>query len=291
MHIRTLAAFLLLNMLPALAFAGKVILETGEDEVSQIHLEYSGTNLVRMNLSEADGAYMILRDGKAYSVFEQGQDVMVIDMASMGSMSGLLGNMSSGQNMLGEDELYELVSFEDTGRKETVAGVNGDVHEITFIDGNGNTSSETLVLSSDVRAREMTSAFMSVSKSMAAALQQQQPEGYEQLQQAMSNKGLLRYGSDFRVAYFEPGEPDVSRFVLPAEPQSFNLGGMFESAQQTNDGAEGRQTDGILSNILGNQADRQQNRVEDQSEQKVNEEIDSSVDRAVDRVFRGLFNH
>lgn len=297
MHIKTLAAFFILSLSPSLSFAGKAILDTGENGSSQIQLEYYGANLVRLNMLQQDGAYMILRDGKAYSIFGQGQDVMVIDMASMGTMSSLVGNMSNGQNMLGEDDIAELVSFEDTGRKETVAGASGDVYEITFVDGNGNKSSETLVLSNDPRAREMTSAFMSVSKSMMEALQQQQPKGFEQLQQAINNKGLLRFGSDFRVAYFESGEPSASRFDLPAEPQSFNLGSMVESAQQSITEAEpeagSERRVGILSNILGNQAERQQNRIEDKSEevgQEIDSSVDSAVDKAVDRVFKSIFD-
>ncbi len=286
MQIRTLAAFFLLSVSPAVTFAGMAVLESGGDGSPQIHLEYSGANLIRMNFSGQAGMYMIMRDGKAYSVIEQDQEVMVIDMmASMGNMSGLMGNMSSGQNLLGEDNVYEMLSFEDTGREETVAGVNGDVYEMTFVDGNGNTSTETLVLSSDARAREMTSAFMGLSQSMSAALQQQKPEGYDQMQKAMNNKGLLRYGSNFRVASFEPGEPDASRFVLPAEPMSFNLGSMMNSIQQANGDAEVEDSGNILGDIFGNQVDRQQNRVEDKSEQKIEQEIDSSVDRAVDKVF------
>lgn len=289
MPLRTFAAFFFLSMAPALVFAGTAVIDSGEDGSQQIHLEYSGTNMIRMNLSEQAGAYMLLRDGKAYSVFEQDQEIMVIDMASIGSIRGLLGNLSTRQNMLGEEDIYELISFENTGRDEIVAGVKGEVYEITFIDGNGDMSTESMVLSSDVRAREMTTAFMSVSESMSLALQLKQPEGYEKLQEAMSNKGLLRYGANFRVAYFEPGEPEPSRFVLPAQPQTFDLGNMLESIEQTNGDAAREEKGSLLGNIFGNQAERQQNRVEDQSEQKVDQGIDRSVDKAVDKVFKGIF--
>lgn len=298
MQIRTLAAFFLLSVSPALAFAGKAVIVSGEDESSQFQLEYFGNSLIRMNLSDEAGAYMLLRDGKAYSVFEQDQEVMVIDLASVGTMTSLLGDMSSGQNLLGEDDMVELVSLTDTGLDETVAGISGDVYEITFVDGTGNTSTETLVLSSDARAREMTAAFMSISQSMAAAMQQQPPEGYGQLQEAMSDKGLLRYGTGFRVAYFEPGEPEASRFVLPAEPMSLDLSGMLDGLQQTNGDATGTTRGGIFDGILGNQAERQQSRIEarsereiEQSEREAEQKIDSTVDKAVDRVFRGLFGN
>jgi hypothetical protein len=221
---------------------------------------------------------------------------MVIDLSSVGSMTSMLGNMSSSQNLLGEDDMVEFVSLTDTGADETVAGISGDVYEITFVDGNGNTSTESLVLSNDARAREMTTAFMSVSQTMAAAMQQQPPEGYGQLQDAMNNKGLLRFGASFRVAYFEPGEPDASRFALPAEPMSLDFSSMLDGAQQTSGGADGNTRGGIFNNILGNQTERQQSRIEDrseremeQTEREVEQKIDSTVDKAVDRVFKGLF--
>ena len=111
---------------PVWAWAGgKAVVEggTGGDKARMTY-EFDG-DLLRMDVPDQPDGYMIMRDGKIYSVAQQNGQPMVIDMAGMGKM---LGGMAQRSMANIDQDVDQFISLEDTGRTETIAGIKGRVH-------------------------------------------------------------------------------------------------------------------------------------------------------------------
>ncbi|MFV8816685.1 hypothetical protein [Haliea sp. E17] len=294
MKIRAFFTFLLAVLVPFAANAGgSAIIDSGRGGTEQMRLEYD-ESLVRMGMPGQADNYMILRDGQMYSVISQDGKPMVI---AMNSMMRKIGGMAGQQNMLGDDDLHKFVSLAPTGSSEQVAGISGKVYRLTYIDNGGKQRTETLVLSRDKRAREMTRAFMQMSTTMMEAMQTPQPEGREKFESVMDDQGMLRYGDSFQVVSFGDGTPSAARFELPAKPTELpdfgiNFGGgnvassgSSGSQAPADSGAEGEEKSGFLGKIFGDKAERQQDRQENRADNAIDSATDKAVDKALDKVF------
>ncbi|QHS10597.1 hypothetical protein [Sinimarinibacterium sp. NLF-5-8] len=222
MKFKPLLTTLALSALPLIAFAGgTVTLEMGSGaDKTRGQLEFDGSK-IRMDAAGADEGYLLVHDQSAYAVTRQDGQTMVIDLASMGKMfGGLVEQM--GSELPGQD-VSKFIGLKKTGRAETVAGIKGEVHLLTYVDDDGQQKTDELVLSSDPRLREMTQALFTLSHAMARAfgVKADQINGTDKLAKELlgSNSGILRMGSDFRVSSINAASPAAARFALPAAPQ------------------------------------------------------------------------
>lgn len=283
---------------------GTATLETTSDGKSyQSTVEFDGKGALRMDGGAQQEGYLLVRDNKAYSVVVNEGTPMVIDLASTMKMLGGLAKQGSSQGATAGNEVARFVSLEKTGASETVAGISGSVYNLTFVDDEGQQRTESLVLSKDARARELTQALTVMGRQMARAAGVPEPEGTAKMYAEIdgSKQGVLRYGSDFRVASFG-GEPASSRFALPAQPQQMpNLsdllggaaGGSASAGTSANleasadSGSSGGSNP--LSDLFGQKTQRQADRVEDKTDQKVDETTDRAVDKVLDKALGKLF--
>lgn len=282
-HALTLTASLAL-LAPALAWAagGKATLESSDGQQRlQSTLEYDGRGALRMTAGQDPNQYLLHRDGKVYSVFSQDGTPLVVEMGAMLKTLGGMAQQNAGQQPLAGD-VAEFRDLRDTGRTETVAGIKGRVHELSYVDSQGRARTESLVLSSDGRARELTQTLFAFGEAMAAAAATAEPAGSRRLETEIvgGNQGVLRFGTQFRVLAFDGSTPSAARFELPAAPtQMPDLGGMMPGGAGANP----------LGTVLGQKAERQQQRVEDRANQEVDEATDTAVDKALDKAFDKLF--
>jgi hypothetical protein len=282
---------------------GTATLETSADgERHQSTIEFDGKGSLRMDGGGQQSGYLLVRDNKAYSVVVNDGTPMVIDLASTMKMLGGLAKQGSSEGATAGNEVARFISLEKTGASETVAGISGSVYNLTFVDDEGQQKTESLVLSKDSRARELTKALTMMGKQMAKAAGVPEPEGTAKMYAELdgSKQGMLRYGSDFRVASFG-GEPASSRFALPAQPQQMpNLADLMSGAgggsagaaadveTGTDDGSSGANPFGGL---FGQKAQRQADRVEGKTDQKVDETTDKAVDKVLDSALDKLFGN
>lgn len=291
---------------PVLAWAagGSAVMESGSGEDrTQVSIEYDGKGKLRMGAQgqgQGQGqGYSVLRDGKFYVVVPQeGGAPMVLDAgAAMQMMGGMVQQMAQTPDV-GPANMSGFVSLVDTGRGETVAGVKGSVHVLTYDDENGKRQTEEVVLSSDARARELTTAMTQMGLQMAQAMGQNaavDADAIRLVEKAYGGKGVLRYGAEFRIVSFGDA-PAGNRFELPAAPTQLpnlqGLGGLL-GGQAGADGQTGGQTGGqgsmSIEQILGGKAQRQQDRVEGRADQEVDEATDKAVDKVLDKAFEKLF--
>jgi hypothetical protein len=289
---RSLIAVALATM-PVFAWAGgKAVIEAGSgSDRTQSTIEFDGARM-RMDVAGQSEAYMIMRDGKIYSVSSQDGQPFVIDMAGMGKM---LGGMAQ-QSMANVDQnVNEFISLTDAGRNETIAGINGRVHVLTYVDDNGQRKSEEIVLAKDKRLREMSESLDLMGKTMAQIFGVKVPDGSYRMNQEIMGKGngILRFGNEYRLVSISGDTPSASRFNLPAEPQQMpDLGSLLSGANAGASGsASGSANTGAnpLGGLFGQKAERQQQRVEQRADQEVDQATDSAVDKALDKAFDKLF--
>lgn len=196
----------------------------------------AGTATIEGNYAENDGAitimwqddgtmrinadpsspenYMIVRDGKIYSVFSNDGTPMVMEMGGMLKAFGAIANdlQEDGQAIPAGIE-----SVEATGKSETVAGIKGHVYKVTVLNDDGTTTTDDAVFSSDAKATEMTRIYM---ETLLSIFDRGDPESF--LQALPDNeRGLLRYGQEYRLASISGQAPAADQFTLPAQPTNF----------------------------------------------------------------------
>ncbi len=223
MKIRALIGGLTFTVLSSLSWAGgTAVLEAGSgaNRVSTT-IEFNDGNM-RMGsaLPEFDG-YMVMTDTGIYMVTDQGGRPMVLDLGAMMSMmGGMAGEMMQSQGMTLDNGLGQVLEMNDTGREEEVAGISGQVYEITYANERGNPQTEEIVLGSDPTLRELTDTLATWSRMMAAYLSVDLGDSQTAIDDLLQHgDGILRLGTGYRLTSIDNSSPDPSRFTLPAEPQ------------------------------------------------------------------------
>lgn len=204
-------------LLPLAARAdGRAVVSRGDGSHRTV-VEF-GAGAVRLQSPELGGGYLLLRDGQAYLV-TGGQ---ALSMA--GSLSALLGRA-------GERPLDRFVGIEDSGRRETIAGLPGELYRIQLRDPENRPRSAEAVLSDAPEARELTRALESLGRTFAAGKARNPVFGYaEQLAATVGSRGVLRYGSDYLVQELAPRRFAPSYFDLPSPPADLSaLGGLLRA--------------------------------------------------------------
>lgn len=190
----------------------------GEGERVRLDLAWRDATTVRMDF-DRQPAYMLVRDGKVYSVSTAEGRTMVMDMSAM---QGMMGNRGGQSPRMAPDRAAEVAAFEPTGETEEVAGIEGQVYRVVWRDGRGRERTDEAVLSGDGLAVEMSHAW----RAFAAASGGDDMDALGRRFDA-AGKGVLRFGDTFRVTELSGETPPAARFELPAEPMQIpGMGGM-----------------------------------------------------------------
>jgi hypothetical protein len=215
--IQRMAAGVCLAVVSLAAMAGgTATLESGGNAKGTMKLYWSGGSLKLV--PEGEPGYMVVRDNKVYAVSQVQGRTMVVDMAAMAAMAKGMNKQAGGAapEMTGDD-IATLDSREATGGKETVAGIQGEVYNVTWTDGNGKQHSDQTVLSDDPRVVDMTRSFHAMASAMRTTMGKDGPDpmGQELLDRGL---GMLRFGDDMKLTSISGDTPAASEFELPAEP-------------------------------------------------------------------------
>jgi len=178
-------------------------------------------NTLRMDMGD-QASYLIMRDGKAYSVTQAGGQVRVMDMSAMMKMMQSMGGQ--GAKSKSKNPFGRIESIEATGATDTVAGVTGRVYQMRWTEGDGRQKSGEAVLTDDPLVVEMTRAYLG---SMSAMIGADNTQSFEK-SLPDDDRGMLRMGDQFRIDSISRSDPPASTFTLPAEPMDLQslMGGM-----------------------------------------------------------------
>lgn len=192
---------------PAAWASGTAVVKAGQDTST---LAWKTQGPVRMD-QQGERGYLLVRDGRAYSVSYQGQAPLVMEIG--GLLQGLGAIAQSHSNQYLPDKVDQV---EDLHKTETVAGIQGHVYRMTVTDTQGKSHTSDAVLTDDATVVDMTQTYLQTLQVMLGA------DVAQKLTAALpaGRRGILRLGNDFVVESISDQEPPASQFELPAEPTS-----------------------------------------------------------------------
>lgn len=278
----SLLAAVTLTLAPAAQAAGTVEYEikSGQDR-ARMSIEWLDKQRMRMDTSLAGmpaniKAWQVLRDGKIYSVNVTDGQPMVIEMSGMMKM---MGGMLGAQGPQGGEALGDVQDFhglQPTGRRETVAGIPGEVFLLDYRPGEGQRQQVEVVLSNHRTVREMTEAMLTYGKVLSTAMGHADPAGSRQLEAEFSQRelGLLRFGDQLKAVRVSAQAPAAQRLELPAPPMSLpQMPGM----------------PGLGTGQAQRQLERQHGRVAERAQAETDAAVDETVDKAIGKALGKLF--
>ena len=280
----------------ALGWSGKTAAgaaDVKDQSGNSMKFEYDGPQRVRVN-SSGDNNYMLVLADKVYAVSNEGGQTIVMDMGEAYRMFGRQFQTAGPGEAAGK-----FISLTRTSGTTTVAGVTGDNYELRYIDDKGAEQVSPVVLSSDRRAREFTTALLGMTTSMASIIGQNENAGGE-LKRELDKRGVgvIRWGENMELTAISDRKIAATRFELPAAPTDLsalgNLGAVMggAAAPTDEDVQDDASSGGIFSRVmgsLGGKADETQDRAEDSVEDEVDERTDDAIDSAVDKAFGKIF--
>lgn len=278
------------------ALAGSATVESPDGE--RMVFEYADGNKLRLNTPQQD-TYMLVRDNTLYAVSYNNGQPMVVNASTM--MKGFADMAKMTEQAAPAGATAEVVSIKATGRRETVAGIDGEIYEITTREEGDNITQE-VVMSSDARALEFRDALFTMIRASTEAMDEELRRNSEDFRNRLGdmNMGILRYGTEMKLAAIDGDTVAAARFELPAKPVDMNdLGGLMgafsgaasQSAGGTDAGEESQDAgsgvgglfSGMMEKLGGN---------EDAGESEAEEDPSNPAEEAgeaVGKAFKKLF--
>lgn len=205
--------FLVLLAAALPAWAGGTATIAAADAQGPVELAWRDTETVRLDLAGQPG-YMIVREVRAYMFSRTGGQAIVMDMASTARLlygPGKPRIPATAANAAAVDTLAP------TGRRETVADIEGEIYRVAWTDARGGERTDEAVLSEHPDALDMTAVLRSFTNAMASAVDVDNPDALDR-ELAGRGLGVLRFGRRFRVETLSAQAPDAAAFELPARP-------------------------------------------------------------------------
>lgn len=203
--------------IPLSAWAGGTAVVQAGGEISRLAWQTQGP--VRIGRQDAND-YVLVRDGKAYSVSYRGRTPMVMEIG--GLLQGLGAVAQSRPNQYLPDRVD---SIQDTGKAETVAGIQGHVYRLTVTDTQGKIHRTDAVLTNEPLAVNMTETYLNTMQALFGSSVTEKLTG----SLPANRRGILRLGKDFVLKSISSQEPPANQFALPAQPT--NLQNLLQGLQ------------------------------------------------------------
>lgn len=196
--------------------AGTATMETDDDTMT---FYWQDNDYIRLDHTDSD--YMVIRDDKAYMVMDNNGQPQVMDLSAVAGMFSALAD-----TMKEDSDMPEHISnFTATGKTETIAGIKGEVYEVTITKKNGESETREVVLTDNVTAQELTQVYVSAIHAMTRF-----DELEDMLAELPKNKrGVLRVDDEYRLTSISDKTPSDKLFELPGKPM--NLQDMLKDLQ------------------------------------------------------------
>lgn len=190
---------------------GQAVLQSGSGtHAEQVQLAWLDAEHLRMDIPRPS-AEILLRQGSLYAITQVGGVPIVADVANIDQMAQIMGQGSQFSGQIDRKLARSVQSFKATGQHETVAGIRGEVYQITWRDEQGAEHSDQAVLSAAPAVVELTRALQNMG---VAAKKGGDARSAEVLRRGL---GVLRYGHDYRLISLSTRPPAVSDLELPTQ--------------------------------------------------------------------------
>ncbi len=218
---------ILLMLLVAEASASGIAKFRGMDggKPYTISLEYLNqtTSRIDMDTRNEASAYLLFNNRQAQVVSFYAGNTLVMDLASMNQMAESLGVTK----MLGIDSdnlLVHVNRMQATGKKETVAGITGEIYLVDWSRNNVKNRDE-VVLSRSSLAWAYTATWIDAIEVISNSSPSINIRGDELLAKVKKEKlGILRFGNRFQLVSARSMQINPERFIAP--DSSFDIPGL-----------------------------------------------------------------
>ena len=225
--IRTLAAAILATLFGAATghAEGRVSFSTKAGNAGEMKMtERWKGDALRTDIEGMD-AYMMMRDDTVYSITAAGGQIMVMDLGQLKDMPGAGVGQGPSQNQSGVVFPEKIERVREIGETREIAGIDGDVYAIEWIDNSGEPQTDTAVLTDDTRLLE----HQALKTQLVRTISDEEPNP---LLIELEKRGLaaLSFGDRFLVTEIGDDAGPAGDFELPAEPM--DLGNMMNMGNQ-----------------------------------------------------------
>lgn len=165
---------------------------------------------------EGMDAYMLMRDDTIYSIISMAGQITVMDLGKFKDMTGTGPGQAATQDQTGVVFPENIREMRPLGERREIAGIEGEAHEIEWIDNSGQTRTDTAVLTDDPRLLEHQTLKMRLTEAVSG-------EAPNTLLVELDKHGLaaLSFGDRFLVTEVGDDPGPAGAFELPAEPMDF----------------------------------------------------------------------
>lgn len=178
----------------------------------QLKVAYRDDQHIRMDVGQG---YLLLKGDKVYSVSQQGKKWVAMDMSAMVEIMKQMGGMAMLQQQKQTIDDTD-VSFSKTGRSETVAGVKGEVYQISIKHKGGKSKQGEVVLSNDKRLKTLSAATSELMGKMVGSMMGgSNPFAGQAHLFSAPGGGLLRYEQDMKLVELKETKLGGDYFDLP----------------------------------------------------------------------------
>lgn len=190
-----------------------------------LSLEYLNKSTSRIDLDDNSDVYnyLLFKEKLVQLITAYQGNTLVMDLANVSQMAQGLGVMS----VLGIDSenlSIHVTGLDPTGRKEKVAGVEGEVYILSWTRNNEQQKDE-LVLSKDSRAWEYTEAWVNAVDAISRSSPSINIQGDVLFKRVDTEKiGILRLGKRMRLVSLQKRPVNPERFIAP--DTSFSIPGL-----------------------------------------------------------------
>ncbi len=193
------------------------------DKNDSFKISFRDKNHIRMQ-AEPD-AYILVSGDKVYMVNRTKGEWKAFDMDEMSGMMKMFGKGNANAKAIEDHKPH----FEPTGRKETIAGYEGEVYRVTYTDSSGRTQEQEMVLSDHPDVKKLNQAWVSLASRMAQMTGRDTAEALERATQEAREKGyggMLRSGDDMILEKLEKLSMKASYYQLPEGAELVHMSDM-----------------------------------------------------------------
>jgi len=226
-------------------FAGDISATYQYSDGQSMTISVRDASHVRMDTTP--DSYMLLQGKKIYIVNKDEEgNWSAIDMDQMKGMAGMMGGLFRKKAKATE---YDM-KLKDTGKKEEVAGLKGNVYSATYYENNKAVNTTEIVFSNKKDIQKINDAWISIAAGMAQIMGQDMSQLFEKSSRLAkeNNYGvMIRTGNDIKLKSLSQKSMKDSFFELPAGVEIMEIGAYMGDAQQILDDQEYSESESAIS--------------------------------------------
>ncbi len=276
---------IVLTLLLSLLFANSIwagdMVATWETEDNHLlKLSYRDDSHIRLEISP-DG-YLLLLDGKTYSLNRDDNQWNAIDMDQMSGM--LAGLREAGKEISPEEAQTEAIALKDSGKTEVVAGYKGKVYLMEEEQSDGSLREVEVVMSTHADIKKVNQGWMALSTNMSKIVGEDIAQDLEEAYSEMRKEkygGLLRYSDGFKLVSVEKKSLSEDYFKLPKGVKMIQMPKM--SIQAAQDATPLSETDEAVNEAQDSTSPSKE------SSHAPADDIKEEVKKEVGKFLKGLF--